>query len=118
MTEKTVKETKRTVANEIWDEISELPIAMFALPNQKVKDHLEMIPIPGKVLFAKPKSPAVTPSLEEAIGSGFAIEVTGKGYLQISRVQQMPEIDEEYVTFQRGDKVEKIKKSKYLGSDS
>jgi len=120
MTEKETQQSKPrkvTESDKIWDEISGLSISMFSLPNQKVEDHLEKLPVPGTVLYARPKSPAVVPALEEAVGEDFTIQTTEKGYLQIKRADKLPEIDDDYVVFQRGDKVEKIPRKKLYGSE-
>lgn len=119
MTEKDtqVKTHKETEADKIWNEIAKLPISMFALPNQLVEDHLEKLPVPGNTLYVRPRSPAVVQSLEDAIGKDFSISVTEKGYFQITRVEKLPDLEEEYVVFQRGDKVEKVAKKKLYGAE-
>lgn len=114
---KPTKPTKVTEADKIWDEISKRPISMFSLPNKRVEDHLEKLPVPGTVLYARPRSPAVIQALEGPLGEDFNVQTTEKGYLQITRAEKLPEIDDDYVVFQRGDKVEKIPRKKLYGSE-
>lgn len=113
----TTNTKKTTDADKIWDEICNLSIAMYALPNQKVSDHLEKLPVPGNVLYVKPKSPAVIAALGESIGEGFEVSPTEKGYLQIRRVDVLPDVHDDYVVFMRNGKEEKISRKKYLGSE-
>ena len=55
---------KVTEAESIWAELRNLPIEMFALPNQRVEDHLLRVKgVPG-VLYLKPRSAAALPALE------------------------------------------------------
>jgi hypothetical protein len=114
--EKPTKQAKKTEADVIWDEISKLSISMFALPAQKVEQHLEKLPVPGKSLYVRPRSTAVITSLEEAIGENYEINTTENGYLIISRLEKLPDLEEDYVVFQRNGKVEKIPRKKYYGS--
>jgi hypothetical protein len=112
-----IKTHKVTEADKIWDEISKLPISIFALPNQRVEDHLEKLPVPGNVLYVRPRSPAVIQALEVAIGANYVVQTTEKGYFQVTRTEKLPEIQDDYVVFQRGSKVEKIPKKKLYGSE-
>jgi hypothetical protein len=80
------KRTKRSGADEIWEEISNLSISIFALPGQKVMNHFNKIDIPSEALYLTPKSAAAIPALEEAIGNGFTFETTDKGHLIVKRV--------------------------------
>lgn len=66
------KVVEKTAAEQIWDKIKDLPIDIFALPDQTVQMHvtrdarLEKA-IPDAV-HVKLKSAAVLPALEEALG--------------------------------------------------
>lgn len=71
-------------SDKIWNEIKDVKIDIFSLPGQTVKNHCEPLNVDPTKLFVKPKSSAVLPVLEEAIGSKFSIELA-KNYLIISR---------------------------------
>jgi hypothetical protein len=85
MTDKNAAETKgeakskvKSEADKIWDEIKDLNIEMFALPNQKVHDYCKPVSIdPGK-LFLVTSAGSVLPSLEVAIGSKYKVEKQDK----------------------------------------
>lgn len=65
MTEK--EKDNLTESDRIWDEISELPIAMFSLPNQRVKHHVKRLKgFPDAVLLTL-NSPAALPALEASL---------------------------------------------------
>jgi hypothetical protein len=70
----------RNEADVLWDEIKDLPIQVFALPNQKVSNYLNRVNIPS-VLFVKPTASAVLPALEECLGNRYSVEVTEKGWI-------------------------------------
>lgn len=52
----------------LWAEIQNLPIDMWGLPNQRVRDHAEKLTGTGNQLFLKLGAPAVLPALETALG--------------------------------------------------
>ena len=61
-----------TAAEKIWDKIKDLPLEIFALPNQVVQDHVKREAqmekaIPDAVHLIL-KSAAVLPALEESLG--------------------------------------------------
>ncbi len=86
------KEVKNTEADKIWEEIKDLPIEMFSLPNQKISDYVTKINLPGKQLTVILKTTSVITSLEYAIGRIFDID-QGEKYITISRKEK--EIDPE-----------------------
>lgn len=56
-------------ADQLWEELRSKPINMFALPNQKVEDHVTRVKgVPG-ALCVTMKSPAALPALEEVLNS-------------------------------------------------
>lgn len=75
---------KSTTAGDIWNEISVLPIEMFALPNQFVSMHCHPVFIDDTKLHLIANSSAVFPSLEVAIGKKYSVELVDK-YLVVSR---------------------------------
>jgi hypothetical protein len=68
------KETEQTVASKLWDQIKDLPIELFALPNQTIKDHVkreeEMEKVFPEEIYITLRSAAVYPALEEALNLG------------------------------------------------
>lgn len=112
--ETVVKKTapKKTEADVIWDEIKELPIAMYALPKQTVQDHVIRRVLPGKAVYLRPKSPAVVASLGEALGEDFTVDVVDGGFIVVARREKLPgEEEEEFIYFPRPNgKVDKIPK--------
>lgn len=82
------KTTKITESEKIWEEIKDLPISVFALPNQRVHNYVSRQPIPGKVLYVKLSTTGVLPALETAIGNKYSVELTERGYIKIARVSE------------------------------
>ena len=124
-TKKTVKETKKPISEDevcekmgesgkIWKEIKDLPIDMYALADQRVKDHVQMKPIPGGVLFLKPKSQAVIASLGPSIGNKYSVNSADAGFITVERVEALPLADDDYVYYQRRGKIDKILRKKLL----
>ena len=73
--------SKTNVSNKIWDEIKDKELELFALPNQKVKDHVEPLNVPGTdFLYVKLASSAVLASLETCL-KGFDFEQTEKNVI-------------------------------------
>ena len=107
-------ETKRTVVDEIWNEIKDLPIAIYSLKGQTVKDHVAPKPIPGDVLFLKPRSPAVVAILQETVGDKYVVNSTDMGFITVEKVEPLP-VDDEYIYFQRRGKTDKIRKKDLIG---
>jgi hypothetical protein len=53
----------------IWNEIKNLPIEMFALPNQRVCNHVDLVSETKEQTVLRVKSPAALPSLEAVLNS-------------------------------------------------
>jgi hypothetical protein len=68
----------RSEADKIWDEIKNLPIQMFGLPDQYVVQHCTPIPVEPSVLYVTVRSSATLPSLEAAIAPAFVVELADK----------------------------------------
>jgi LysM repeat protein len=66
---------KRNEADVLWDEIKDLSIEVFALPNQKVGNYLKRLNNPS-ALFVRASATAVLPALEAALGDSYSVEVT------------------------------------------
>jgi len=68
----------KTEADKMWDEIKDLPIEMFALPNQTVAQHCSPVPVDPAKLYLVMRSTAVLPSLEVSIQKGFNVEMADR----------------------------------------
>ncbi len=53
-----------TESDKIWNEIKDVPIQMFGLPNQIVKNHVERVKISPNELYLRLKSTSVISGLE------------------------------------------------------
>lgn len=54
-------------AGDIWNEIKDIELSLYALPEQKLSAHAQIVDIPGDDLHLKLKSTAVVSALEEAL---------------------------------------------------
>lgn len=72
-------------AAEIWAEIKDKEILMFALPDQRVNQHAVPVKIEPSKLYLRTASPAVLPSLETALGKKFNVELVDK-FVIVTRV--------------------------------
>jgi hypothetical protein len=102
-------------ASLIWEEIRNVSIDLYALPNQKICDHVEVLPVPGTTLYLKPKSSAVLPSMESALSGRFIVTSNDTNtFLTVKREEPKVEVSEDFVIFQRPNgKVEKIPRNKF-----
>lgn len=93
MTAEKENKLKTGKADVLWNKIKDEDIEVFALPNQKVKDHVKRVELDSNVLHLKVKASAVLTALEEVIQRSKAtrdeeynIEVTKNGLIAITRV--------------------------------
>lgn len=73
-----------TVAEQIWAEIKDKEILMFALPGQKIVDYCAPVPIDPTRCFLISKASATLPALEEAVGKEYECSSAEK-YIIVSR---------------------------------
>jgi len=69
MTVKNKNETIVTEADQIWNEIKDLAIEMFALPNQRVKNHVKKLAGTADSVVVSLNSPAALPALEAVLNA-------------------------------------------------
>jgi hypothetical protein len=86
--DKKVETTERisktlTVADKIWEDIKDVKLEMFALPNQFVNSYCEQIKIEPSKLYLTSKVSAVLPILEEALRGRYNVEKINK-YIVVS----------------------------------
>lgn len=65
-------------SEKIWEEIKNLPIAMFGLPDQFVLQHCTPVPVEPSALYVTIRSTAALPSLEAAIHPAYTVELADK----------------------------------------
>jgi len=80
----TAKKIQSTEAGDIWNEIKDKGIEMFALPDQKVHMHVHPVNIEPSKLYLLLNSSSVLPSLETAIGKNYVVELVNK-YVSVAR---------------------------------
>ena len=73
-----------TPAGEIWSEINDKTIEMFALPGQFVSMHCHPVNVEPSKLYLLTNSSAVLPSLETAVGKNYVVELVDK-FVIVSR---------------------------------
>jgi hypothetical protein len=73
-----------TTAGQIWNEIKDKDIEMFALPGQKVYMHCHPVMVDPSKLYLLTNSSAVLPSLENAVGKAYVVELADK-FVLVSR---------------------------------
>ncbi len=79
----------KTEAEKIWDEIKNLPIQMFGLPNQTVGQHCTFVPVEPTKLYVSIRSSATLPSLESAVAPAFVVELADK-WVVVTRATKLP----------------------------
>lgn len=91
------KQVEKSESEQIWDEIKDLPISMFALANQTVKQHVVYVPMRGRDVLLKLVSTAALPALEETLsnkyltgGKKYEVEVAD-GYTLVRRASTREE---------------------------
>lgn len=88
MTEKTEKKTEvKTAAEKIWDDIKDLSIEMFALPNQQVHHYCKPVSVDPSKLFLTVTAGSVLPSLEAAVSPKYTVEKQDR-FLVVSSVKK------------------------------
>lgn len=72
----TEKKATKTVtpAAEIWNDIKDKPIDMFALPNQLVNMYCKPVDIEPSKCYLKINASSVLPALELAVGPKYSVE--------------------------------------------
>lgn len=68
----------KTEAQKIWEEIKDLPIQMFGLPDQTIVMHANPVTVEPSKLYLVIRSSAALPSLEESIKGKFSVELADK----------------------------------------
>lgn len=85
----TAEAMKDTVAGDIWSEIRDKSIEMFALPDQTVSMHCHPVPIEPTKLYLLTNSSSVLPSLETALGKKYVVELVDR-FVTVSRAVVPP----------------------------
>ena len=74
-------------ADQIWNEIQNLPIQMFGLPGQIVAMHVIPVSVEPSKLYLTIRSSAALPSLEAAIAPKFVVELADR-FIIVTRAPQ------------------------------
>lgn len=78
------EKNKTTKSEEIWEEIKNKEVLMFALPNQTVNMYCKPVSIDPNRLFLEFRTTSFFPALEAALGNKFNIELVNK-WLVVTR---------------------------------
>lgn len=62
------KKEKETRSDVIWDQIKNLEVNIYSLPNQTIEKHVQREKIAEDLVHLRLKSPAILPAMEEALG--------------------------------------------------
>lgn len=84
---------KNTEADKIWNEIKDMQLPIFGLPNQTVENHLTRVAVIPDKVHAKMKSSAVIVALEERLGKAFSVDLADGGWVIITRSGGKPDLD-------------------------
>lgn len=68
------KKAVKTAAEKMWDEIKDVKIEMFALPDQRVHHYCKPVTVDPSKLFLIASAGSVLPSLEAAIAPKYVVE--------------------------------------------
>lgn len=90
-----MSEKDKSEGDKIWDEIQNLRINMYALANQRVKQHVKRIgaAVPDS-LFLKLNSSAVIVGLEEILDPDKYTIEQAEGYVIVKRTDPGPDLKE------------------------
>lgn len=80
------KSAVKTEAQKSWEEIKDLPMSMYGLPDQTVKDFCSPVSVEPSALYVKIKYSAVLPALESVVSGKFLVEAS-EVYISIKRVK-------------------------------
>jgi len=81
---KEVKESQKTQATKIWEEIKDLNLDMFSLPELSVEKHCKPVTVEPTKLYLTYTISSVLPALEAAIGPKYEIE-QAQNYIIVSK---------------------------------
>lgn len=84
---------KKNKSQLIWESIKDLPIELFALPNQKVSMHCKYVPISNDVCFVQSTLTSFLPMLELAVSTKFNVEMQDK-FILVSEKPQDKVVEE------------------------
>lgn len=78
------QENATKITNEIWEQIKNKKLELFALPPQSVEKFFTPIMVDNKTVHLIYNISAALPALEVALGKEFLVELAGK-YVVVSR---------------------------------
>lgn len=81
--------SEMTEAQKMWEEIKNLRINMYAIPNQTIEGHVTRFEGDPRVLYLRPKTSAVIVALEEVLAGHFDIEQTEANFICVTRTKKI-----------------------------
>lgn len=75
---------KKTNADKIWEEIKDVKVNMFTLPDQTVSMYCSPIAVEPTKLYLSFTVTSVLPALEFALGTSYKVEVVGR-FIAVSK---------------------------------
>lgn len=73
-----------TIGEQIWEEIKDRQVSIFALPGKPVSEYCKMMPIEPTKCYMTYGVSSFLPALEEALGQSYVCELVDK-YIVVSR---------------------------------
>jgi len=75
---------QRTESDKIWEDIKNVELNLFGLPNQRVEEYCAVATVEPSKLYLITKASAVLPALEEAVSGKYVVESQMK-WIVVSR---------------------------------
>ncbi len=92
----------KTEAQEMWDEIKNLPIQLFGLPSQTVEHHCTQVVIEPTHLYLTIRASAVLPALETALNEYTSgLDMIAKKFGKVNTVKFTVELADKFVIVSR-----------------
>ena len=73
-----------TEAGNIWDEIKDKPLQMFALPDQKISHYAAPSMVEPSKCYLRTRASSALPAIEAAVGKNYTVEAVDQ-YVVVSR---------------------------------
>lgn len=77
----------KSEATKIWEEIKDVQLDLFGLPDQTVQKNCTPVPVEDSKLYLLIPVSAAYPALDVALSKNFTIEMVGKWYTVSRKVK-------------------------------
>lgn len=91
-------------SEKIWNEIKDLQLDLFSLPDQRVCEHVQRLDVMPNAVYGKLKSSAVFIALEVLLQEKFLVEQREGDFVMISRRPSEPNLQAELKKAQKAQK--------------